>query len=816
MYDDFFFHKAIHDQKPFLAFQKNIDEKFRKNTIPFSFSTQSSCYFNAVGRLVPLKSLLATLLLLLFVWSGSYAQATRNNYGARLELNNVILHGAGQDPVAFQEYFDHMAVENKPNLYMYYIALEDIEDEFWVTDLLKQLNRYPNHFMLPQIGISMTDGNNPDSNYEGEVAAGVFDDQIDHLVQGLKKLGRPAYLRIGYEFNGLAWNGYEANTYVAAFQRITDAIRLAELEVATVWCAVFGGGTDSDYQSYYPGDDYVDWWAIDLFSVTDFSEPLVSKFMADAHSARKPVMIGETTPRFIGADDAIDWTDWFTHYYAFIEDNPGVKATCYINWNWPEWTDFPQWSDWGNAKLSANDFVRVNFVHRLRQNPYVRAIDHESFRRSLSYNDESAPSGVAIEAKEINKLPIDLVWAPVFDESGVVYEIYKNGALYATSYDTAFTDYQYAAGQNNSYTVRAMDWAGNGSDRSNTLNYSLGDTIQKTVNALFQGDIFPWSLDNYSGASSRFDLSGNGIDIEIDNSTSINWQIQFIQEFNMLEQNKYFINGRVSASPSGPAAMTIQQNEPPFALPIFLPVTLNPDVTSFTTTTYTAPEDDDMMMGLFLGELNTGTTITIDEFTLFEINGREYFTPNEPPLANAGDDILYTTANQPLALNGSASSDTDGMITRYHWEQLSGLQLLDVQNSDAATSSILKPETGEYVFRLTIMDNQGATSMDEIMVTIDTSQITSVNVPAHYIPVRVWPNPFSDLVFVALPGENLVDDLTIQVFDLQGKRVNDQAMKNFSFNNGSLTLNMNRLAPGAYLVRIGTTEKVYLGQVIKQ
>lgn len=155
------------------------------------------------------------------------------------------------------------------------------------------------------------------------------------------------------------------------------------------------------------------------------------------------------------------------------------------------------------------------------------------------------------------------------------------------------------------------------------------------------------------------------------------------------------------------------------------------------------------------------------------------------------------------------------MITRYHWEQLSGKQLLDIQNSDAATSSILNPVTGEYVFRLTVTDNQGATGIDEIKVTMDTSQITSVNAPSHYIPVKVWPNPSSDLVHVDLPGENLVDNLAIQVFDLQGKPVNDQAMKNFSFHNGSLTLDMNRLAPGAYLVRIGTTEKVYLGQVIK-
>ena len=66
---------------------------------------------------------------------------------------------------------------------------------------------------------------------EAQVAAGAYDQQIANLVTGLQRLGLPVYLRIGYEFNGLIWNGYQPVPYQQAFVRITNALRAANLEV---------------------------------------------------------------------------------------------------------------------------------------------------------------------------------------------------------------------------------------------------------------------------------------------------------------------------------------------------------------------------------------------------------------------------------------------------------------------------------------------------------------------------------------------------------------------------------------------------------
>lgn len=746
--------------------------------------------------------------------SSFYAQTPRSNYDARLEIADVVLHGAGQSPAAFKQYFDYMPAENKPVIYMYYIELKALENDRWVNDLIEQLSAYPDHFILPQIGLSMSDGDDPNSSYEDSVATGVYDSQIGHLVQGLEKLGRPSYLRIGYEFNGLAWNGYSANTYVIAFQRITDAIRLAELEVATVWCSVVGGGTDDNYQSYYPGDNYVDWWAIDLFSVTDFSEPLTTNFMMDAHSSNKPVMIGETTPRFIGADDASDWTDWFRHYYEFIENNAGVKATCYINWNWPEFTDFPQWSDWGNAELIANDFVRVNYVHRLRQNPYFNARSHQPFRQALNYDDLTAPPGVTIESGATEELPIEFDWDPVTDESDVIYEVYKNGSFYRTVYEPFFTDLQYSAGEDIAYTVRAMDWAGNASALSNTLNFELSDTIQKTANATFQEGFNPWILNAFNGAASSFELPGSGINIDIENTTSVNWQIQLYQVFDMLEQNEYFVRTNMSASPGGPVALNVQQNADPFELPLFAAISPGPVATDFTTATFKASEDDEMKMGIFLGELNSGTAVTIHELALFEINGRADFVANEPPMANAGGDILHTNGNEALELDGSGSSDPEGSTTEYAWEQLSGLNVLNVQNATSPVGEIVDFITGEYIFRLTTTDNEGAIGIDEITVTIDTNLVSSISGVSDNFQLAVWPNPASELIYLSIPDEDLAGNYTIQIVDMQGRLLLKQTTTASAQMNGLMMLDVSALTSATYSVQITVNGRRYLSKLI--
>ena len=237
----------------------------------------------------------SSVIILILILAGTFTTAQsiqpRNNFNALLEPQGRIIIGAGQyDIASFNNYWNVMDQNNKPAIFMSYIALKGLKSN-WAEDLKKKLLSYSNKFIIPQIGLSMTEDGNPSVHYEDSVALGLYDTQINNLIKGLKNLAIPAYLRIGYEFNGLSWNGYLPGSYKDAFIRITNMIRTSNLEVATVWCFSMDGETN--YMDYYPGDSYVDWWAVDIFSASDFSATNAISFIDSATVHQKPVMIGQ-------------------------------------------------------------------------------------------------------------------------------------------------------------------------------------------------------------------------------------------------------------------------------------------------------------------------------------------------------------------------------------------------------------------------------------------------------------------------------------------------------------------------------------------
>lgn len=139
---------------------------------------------------------------------------------------DLMLHGAGQSAAAFKAYWDFMPNATKPMLYMTYTSLNASSQEKvqqYFEELEEECAQYTDEFYtIPQIGLSMTSGG---QGYDGAVARGELDEQISWLVDALQHiLKRPAYIRIGYEFNG-DWNGYDPKTYPKAFARVAKAVR---------------------------------------------------------------------------------------------------------------------------------------------------------------------------------------------------------------------------------------------------------------------------------------------------------------------------------------------------------------------------------------------------------------------------------------------------------------------------------------------------------------------------------------------------------------------------------------------------------------
>ncbi len=88
--------------------------------------------------------------------------------------------------------------------------------------------------------------------------------------------------------------------------------------------------------------------------------------------------------------------------------------------------------------------------------------------------------------------------------------------------------------------------------------------------------------------------------------------------------------------------------------------------------------------------------------------------PNQPPIANAGDDLI-ASADEMVTLDGSASYDLDGEIVTYTWTNLPDNVVL--YEGPQATFDIRVLGRAEEVIELTVTDNRGAAAFDTMSIT---------------------------------------------------------------------------------------------------
>lgn len=94
---------------------------------------------------------------------------------------------------------------------------------------------------------------------------------------------------------------------------------------------------------------------------------------------------------------------------------------------------------------------------------------------------------------------------------------------------------------------------------------------------------------------------------------------------------------------------------------------------------------------------------------------------NQPPQADAGSDQTVTDSDGDgtvqITLNGSASSDADGTIVSYVWMK-NGTQIA----TGVIPTVILT--AGEHTIALRVTDDEGATDIDSVVITVETADTT--------------------------------------------------------------------------------------------
>ena len=184
--------------------------------------------------------------------------------------------------------------------------------------------------------------------YLDNIINGQYDDYIRTFAKRGKRLGTSYFLRMGHEMDGnwYPWSGAQNDKdpkkYIKAWRHVHDLFGEVGADNAIwTWCVMdceVPWTQWNTFSNYYPGDQYVDWVAIDGYNWGSTQGWSKWKTFEQIFSRRykqiiekypgKPIMIGEFATSEVGGDK-VQWIkDAFT---AIKEKFPGIKAVVWFN-----------------------------------------------------------------------------------------------------------------------------------------------------------------------------------------------------------------------------------------------------------------------------------------------------------------------------------------------------------------------------------------------------------------------------------------------------------------------------------------------------
>ncbi|HET9745487.1 MAG TPA: PKD domain-containing protein [Chitinophagaceae bacterium] len=94
---------------------------------------------------------------------------------------------------------------------------------------------------------------------------------------------------------------------------------------------------------------------------------------------------------------------------------------------------------------------------------------------------------------------------------------------------------------------------------------------------------------------------------------------------------------------------------------------------------------------------------------------------NKYPIAVAGQNQIIILPTDSVLLDGNSSSDPDGMITKWHWEKISGPASFNMVKPSDSVTKVKTLAVGSYQFKLTVTDNDGLSAKDTVEVIVKDS-----------------------------------------------------------------------------------------------
>ena len=163
----------------------------------------------------------------------------------------------------------------------------------------------------------------PHIAWEPNNGLGVVNDDayLRGFAQDCARAGCPLFLRYASEMNG-GWTRYgtDALQYKIKWGIVRDVMARYAPNVAMVWCV--NNIPERTIEKFYPGDEYVDWVGVNLYSVPFFDNSLARvglyqnpadllRFVYGRYAKRKPLVICEYGASHQStADGGRDRSDW--------------------------------------------------------------------------------------------------------------------------------------------------------------------------------------------------------------------------------------------------------------------------------------------------------------------------------------------------------------------------------------------------------------------------------------------------------------------------------------------------------------------------
>jgi len=178
---------------------------------------------------------------------------------------------------------------------------------------------------------------------------------------------------------------------------------------------------------------------------------------------------------------------------------------------------------------------------------------------------------------------------------------------------------------------------------------------------------------------------------------------------------------------------------------------------------------------------------------------------NDLPVADAGQDQTLSDDDgngiESITLDGSLSSDTDGLIVNYSWTE-NGTEIATGVNPTINLAS------GTHTITLTVTDDAGATDDDQVTIIIElyTSIDDEYNIPNEYSLNQNYPNPFnpSTTIKYGLKEEALVE---VSIYNINGELVETLVHRHQAAGFHKVEWNAVGIPTGIYLYKINIEGK---------